>query len=906
MIFSEKKYLSICYQTGLSFNLGLTLDNVTGNCNFGFTGENKNLNFKLESGRVFDPENRLIYFYDKDETVQISGNISRSNYSYYINENLLCSNGKKNNFVISGYYINPSNCKADLNIDIFGTRPNYELYLNSDFYIEQGNYISGNIKNLNNINFQIYSGSISIPENFTINSLPSFVYDTGYFTIDHYVNTSNQIEMEKGYEIKLNLFTNFGEITKNFITTGSYQEKIYLNLSLTDITNYLSRTGAQNALGDFKDNEFYINFIYNSGIKSGGANLNKYLSIDLKYSGGVTGEITGNIFASGYKNFTLTNYIIESGYLTGTTTLAATGYHALSGVYITGFISGSRSEFSYFTGYAVDNTTVRSLTGYYLNTPFVRNQTFPLSGFTYTGKYHYEGSIYDLDRLTNIKSVVNDGFNDGGPDYDIIKTNSSGTITLINSFSAPSVNYSTGTVDIYTGNGANFIKAITYSGLKDDTEFGRDISINRKGDIFTISSLRGKFVNTILPATGRVYIFTGINENINTVPYIEQSGYFYGYGYSAGGTALNSGNILVIGNGAANRNSGIVDIYKNIGSSWQKNKTISGLLSGSSFGMSVSINDKGDIILVGAPFTFGNAGSTGYAYIITGDNDLNNYNIKTTLTGLNQANDFFGNFTSLNKQGNIALVSPIASSGYICVYTGNKNNFIKTNVINYPGNNLADLSLNYFGFKAKLNDSGDSLIASAPYDNDTYGSAYVYSGNNNTWTNTKRIDPFEATPSPNILFTINNFITLDNKNTYFTKIYNVSAEIFTYLDYSGYINEYIIGAGNISNTNNYLFTGLLTGQKYTKTFTGAFNVITGYVVNGIITGLTDFQINNKIILDRYNSTGLINSGIDNLYIKIKTRNYFDNDNITGILTLSGYDIDKKTFSLVTQYITGIK
>jgi hypothetical protein len=47
MKISGNNFLSINTQTGISFNLDLSIDNLIGNCNFGFTGTNENLTFKL-------------------------------------------------------------------------------------------------------------------------------------------------------------------------------------------------------------------------------------------------------------------------------------------------------------------------------------------------------------------------------------------------------------------------------------------------------------------------------------------------------------------------------------------------------------------------------------------------------------------------------------------------------------------------------------------------------------------------------------------------------------------------------------------------------------------------------------------------------------------------------------------
>jgi len=184
-------------------------------------------------------------------------------------------------------------------------------------------------------------------------------------TIDHYNVSSGQIQDINEYEVQLDLFTNFGKVRKTFLATGIYPNLVF-SFDLTNVTDFYSRTGIQNVLGDYKYNNYILNFINTTGRSPEIYNLNKNLNIQLSYSGGVTGEITGNIVASGYKFLNLTGFLTQSGYVFNTGLFNATGYHALSGVQITGNIVGSTSLFSYATGYFSYNLTLPS-TGYQLN-----------------------------------------------------------------------------------------------------------------------------------------------------------------------------------------------------------------------------------------------------------------------------------------------------------------------------------------------------------------------------------------------------------------------------------------------------------------------------------------------------------------------------------------------------------
>ena len=108
------------------------------------------------------------------------------------------------------------------------------------------------------------------------------------------------------------------------------------------------------------------------------------------------------------------------------------------------------------------------------------------------------------------------------------------------------------------------------------------------------------------------------------------------------------------------------------------------------------------------------------------------------------------------------------------------------------------------------------------------------------------------------------------------------------------------------NENNYLFTGSITGQRYIKTFFDSFNLITGYYLSGLLTGLQDFKINNYINGNSYINSGFISEDIDQLYIQAKTRNYFSNDVISGLLSISGYETGKYANRVISTIITGIR
>ena len=174
MNLSGNNILSISEQTGISFLIDVSLDNINGLCNLGFTGINQNINFKFINGKIFDPENKLIYTYNTNENIKLSGNINLSGYDYYINNYYLSNISSKSYTKFDGFYLNTSGCTGLVELHINGDRPNYKLDFNNFYYIREN--ITGFISGNQNLNFKIYSGDIISPanSNFSISTIPSF------------------------------------------------------------------------------------------------------------------------------------------------------------------------------------------------------------------------------------------------------------------------------------------------------------------------------------------------------------------------------------------------------------------------------------------------------------------------------------------------------------------------------------------------------------------------------------------------------------------------------------------------------------------------------------------------------------------------------------------------------------
>jgi hypothetical protein len=901
MKISGNNFLSINTQTGISFTLDLSIDNLIGNCNFGFTGTDQNLTFKLNKGNIIDPNNRNVYLYNSNEQINISGNINENLYSYYINNKPCVLNGPTDLYNISGFYLNTNSCSADFNLNLYGDLPNYGVDFNSTFYITGNNPIIGIISNSGDSTFKIFSGVITAPTGFSVNGFilnntpvnnTAEINNTtfGQISISHLNQTFYQVENSRLYNIQLELYTNFGKISKTIPITGAFSGYITVNLNAFDVIYPTSGS----LIGSEDETNILLNTKIVTGDKFSEVELDKIVNIKLEYSGGKTGEFYANIPGSGYKSINVTGFLNGSGYL-GRTDLRLTGYNLQSGSQITGYMTGLVSEQFFITGNILNDISLLS-TGYFFDIPFISNKTYTgITGFANNGIVNYNNHLNSsfIQKKQTIENYTSPTSQFGIK----VKSNESGSIVLVNAQLEVNANFSTGKVYLYTGNQGNLTLAKTYSGLLGDRNFGNDFYINKTGNCFLISCNRfGNQGNS-----GRVYLFENYNQNINTSRIIEESGLYFGKS-----VAINTGNIVFINNYNGTNNTGVINIYENNGPSFIKRQILSGYSKTNNFGTSLDTIDDGQLLIVSDVL----ASLSGETYIFTGNNynySLLNKLDKSGISGLN----FFGYSLSLNKNGNILAVGdPYSnlSSGAFFIYTGDRNNnFKQVFASGFRGPGLAQL-----GISLKLNNEGNTLIAGLPLKDNSNGEICIITGSNDKWITTNIINQNTLNIYTAILGFPVNLSTLSGKNTYYAANYiDQRLHTFSDINFSGYLGSFI-ATGLINKTSNYLITGLITGNKYNKTFLNTFNILTGYYLpsSGVYTGFIDFKQANYTAFEpsAYSNLNniLIKTGINNLYLKVKTKNYYDDEPMTGKLTITTSTINGSNSGVVNYYITGKK
>jgi hypothetical protein len=374
MIINSNKTFPIAIQKNLSYNINFTPNNFSlSTISF---KEGKDFTFNLQSGKFSDFNNRSVYLYNTGENINLSGNIHHvysgdsfawpSNqkllYDYYINGNPILLSGQRTGNMggdqaayskISGLTISGSNLELT-NFQILGKAPNININLDKSFAL--GSLISGNIiRSGDSENFRLLSGSVRFPTTFDLKSLPSYVSSSTAGVVGFNIDTnfnSQYSEIPLTYNITLNFLTDFGLISRTFVSTGipSSFESFFIDI--------------EGRYFDFFNTPSGSSYAINSSFKSGNNEYAKSVNIQFYYSGGATGQqidpsefyasgtrnINFDIITTGTGTFTFTGLSLASGYYDN---LLSFGTGNLSGSFQTGITGGNFQKQIMITGSGV-------------------------------------------------------------------------------------------------------------------------------------------------------------------------------------------------------------------------------------------------------------------------------------------------------------------------------------------------------------------------------------------------------------------------------------------------------------------------------------------------------------------------------------------------------------------------
>ncbi len=258
----RNRRISIADSSAVAFDLDMEVTSSTGEVTFGVSGflgneipaNSRKSAFTFKSGRVFDPEGRNVYSYLKNKNVNLKGTFLSETYDYFIDNNLVCSIGKKDDFKISNFFFDSDGCEIEINdFNIYAPVGTLDMTstLNADVFGEGG--VAGEVGSANAIvgssgpgDTMIFEDALTFNKNTTLKgSVLSGEVTLGheFFTFDNsqsYIadltdvaggglapdlkplNLISKNELARGiYPIEIDFYTTFGNITAGALITAN-------------------------------------------------------------------------------------------------------------------------------------------------------------------------------------------------------------------------------------------------------------------------------------------------------------------------------------------------------------------------------------------------------------------------------------------------------------------------------------------------------------------------------------------------------------------------------------------------------------------------------------------------------------------------------------------------------------
>ena len=247
-------------QKSMSFLLNnANISNLTGEVSFGFSGENKSIEFKFSKGKIYDANGYYVHSYDDSSRFSISGDISENYYDYLVNAVSIARGAAKEDFKIENFFINTVDCNLDCELFIYSDGVAYTFTIPSS--INLGESFTGQItNNSTDGTLEIFSALLqgTAKEKYSITSFPATILpqETKSFTF------KNESGIQGNHEFNLDLETNIGSL--------SIREQVEaVGAEVITVINSLSLLGSGSS-GDFNfsstNGDNTTMFVYNSSI----------------------------------------------------------------------------------------------------------------------------------------------------------------------------------------------------------------------------------------------------------------------------------------------------------------------------------------------------------------------------------------------------------------------------------------------------------------------------------------------------------------------------------------------------------------------------------------------------------------------------------------------------------------
>lgn len=233
----------------LSYDLDMYVNNASGEAAFGISGyvgaqnsdaNGRELRFNLKSGKVFDPEGRYVFSYQKDKDINFKGTFVTDTYDYFIDNNLICSKGSKSDFKVRHFFFDSKDCEINItDLDIFerGGSLALESPLSTEVYGDGGSSGSAGIsgpKKGDGVTFgsaltfmddgagitsSVLSGEVVVGRDaFAFDNSSTYLADLkdvpGVKTQKDLKLVAQEVLEPRSYDLSIDFYTTFGTVTK--------------------------------------------------------------------------------------------------------------------------------------------------------------------------------------------------------------------------------------------------------------------------------------------------------------------------------------------------------------------------------------------------------------------------------------------------------------------------------------------------------------------------------------------------------------------------------------------------------------------------------------------------------------------------------------------------------------------
>jgi hypothetical protein len=218
MIFTGINYRSLPSAKSFSANFDFTSISYSGNMynaglssgvHFGFSGASDNVSFLMRSGKIYDPQNKVVYSYSDNDSFSLSLTFNEANYAYSFDGEEFCANGIKNNFAIDKFFFNSNGLTCDITANIYGPEINYSIVFPETY---SSSSLTGSFTNSSSSAIKIFSAEIT-------NGNANYYSVSSISNISISANSSGSLTLTDLYNVAgisqtftLTLYTNFGVI----------------------------------------------------------------------------------------------------------------------------------------------------------------------------------------------------------------------------------------------------------------------------------------------------------------------------------------------------------------------------------------------------------------------------------------------------------------------------------------------------------------------------------------------------------------------------------------------------------------------------------------------------------------------------------------------------------------------